>query len=156
RTEQAYIAREPGFVPLVDVAGARSLLVVPMLKEGELVGAIGIYRQEVRPFAEKQIELVKNFAAQAVIAIENARLPHELRGRCGGLTRSVDELRALGDVSQAVNSTVDLETVLTTIVAKATQLSSTEAGAIYAIYDADQEFRLSATYGMDEKVVDEI
>ena len=72
------------------------------------------------------------------------------------LARSVEELRALGDVSQAVNSTVDLETVLTTIVAKATQLSNTEAGAIYVFDDANQEFRLRATYGMDDTVVAEI
>ena len=93
------------------------LLVVPMLKEDELLGAIGIYRQEVRPFTDKQIELVQNFAAQAVIAIENVRLLNELRARTDDLARSVGELQALGDVSQAVNSTLDLETVLTTIVA---------------------------------------
>ena len=90
-----------------------------MLKEDELIGAIAIYRQEVRPFTDKQIELVQNFADQAVIAIENARLLNELRARTDELARSVEELRALGEVSQAVNSTLDLETVLTTIVAKA-------------------------------------
>ena len=87
-----------------------------MLKEDELIGAIGIYRQEVRPFTDKQIELVTNFAAQAVIAIENVRLLNELRARTDDLARSVGELQALGEVSQAVNSTLDLETVLTTIV----------------------------------------
>jgi signal transduction histidine kinase len=121
-----------------------------MLKENELVGIFAIYRQEVRPFTEKQVELVTNFAAQAVIAIENTRLLHELQARTGELAQSVGELRALGEVTQAVNSTVDLETVLTTIVAKATQLSSTEAGAIYEVDDSDQEFRLRATYGLEE------
>src|SRR5262249_47026064 len=145
-----------GTVALVNIAGARTVLEVPMLKEDDLVGVITIYRQEVRPFTEKQIELVSNFAKQAVIAIENARLLNELRARTTELARSVEELRALGDVSQAVNSTVDLETVLTTIVAKATQLSSTEAGAIYVFDDVNEEFRLHATYGMDERVVDEI
>ena len=89
-----------------------------------------IYRQEVRPFTDKQIELVETFADQAAIAIENVRLLDELRQRTDELGRSVDELRALGEVSQAVNSTLDLETVLSTIVAKAVQLSGTEAGAI--------------------------
>ena len=70
---------------------------------------IGIYRQEVRPFTDKQIELVQNFADQAVIAIENVRLLNELRARTDDLARSVDELQALGEVSQAVNSTLDLE-----------------------------------------------
>ena len=102
-----------------------------MLKDDELIGAIGIYRQEVAPFTDKQIELVTNFASQAVIAIENVRLLNELRARTDELAHSVDELRALGEVTQAVNSTLDLETVLTTIVTKAVQLSGTDAGAIY-------------------------
>ena len=131
----------------------RSLLNVPMLKEGELIGAIGIYRQEVRPFSGKQIELVTNFANQAVIAIENVRLLHELRTRTAELARSVEELRALGEVSHAVNSSLDLTTVLSTIVAKAVQLSATEAGTIYTFNEASQEFELRATYGMDEALI---
>jgi GAF domain-containing protein len=128
--------------PLVKLAGARTNLIVPMLKEDKLVGAIGIYRQVVQPFTEKQIQLVKNFAAQAVIAIENTRLLSELRQRTAELARSVEDLRALGEVSQAVNSTLDLETVLSTIVAKAVQLSGTEAGAIYG-YDEVARNRIS-------------
>ena len=151
--DPAYKQREPGAVRTVELAGVRTILGVPMLKEQELIGAIHIYRQEVRPFTDKQIELVKNFAAQAVIAIENARLLSELRERTGELSRSVEELSALGEVSQAVNSTLDLETVLTTIVAKATQLSSTEAGAIYVFDDASREFRLRATHGMDNALI---
>jgi GAF domain-containing protein len=155
-SERGYVEGDPRLVALVDSGGLRSMLLVPMLKETDLTGAIVIYRQEVRPFTEKQIELLSNFAAQAVIAIENTRLLSELRDSTSDLARSVEELRALGQVSQAVNSTVDLETVLTTIVAKATQLSRTEAGAIYVFDDLNEEFRLHATYGMDEKVVDEI
>jgi signal transduction histidine kinase len=88
-----------------------------------------------------------------VIAIENARLLDELQARTEELGRSVQELKALGDVTQAVNSTLDLETVLATIVAKAVQLSGTDAGAIYVFDEAQQQFRLSATYGMDEALI---
>jgi signal transduction histidine kinase len=114
---------------------------------------MGIYRQEVRPFTDKQIELVQNFAAQAVIAIENVRLLNELRARTDDLARSVGELQALGDVSQAVNSTLDLEQVLTTIVQRAVQLSRTDAGAIYVFDETRQEFKLRATYGMSEDMI---
>ena len=108
---------------LYKLAGARTTLAVPMRKDDELVGAIVIYRQEINPFTDKQIELVANFAAQAVIAIENARLLNELRIRTRELAQSVGELQALGEVSQAVNSTLDLETVLTTIVGRAVQVT---------------------------------
>ena len=126
---------------------------MPLLKENEVVGAFAVSRQEVQPFTDKQIALVQNFAAQAVIAIENARLLNELRQRTDELGRSVDELRALGEVSQAVNSTLDLEAVLSTIVAKAVQLSGTEAGAIYVFDNLQREFHLRATYGMDQELI---
>jgi signal transduction histidine kinase len=137
----------------VELARIRSFFVVPMLKDEELIGAIAIYRQEVRPFDDKQVELVTNFAAQAVIAIENVRLLNELRARTDELARSVGELQALGEVSQAVNSTLDLEQVLTTIVQRAVQLSRTEAGAIYVFDEARQEFKLRATYGMSDEMI---
>ncbi|MGB8823402.1 MAG: GAF domain-containing protein, partial [Pseudolabrys sp.] len=133
--------------------GHRTILSVPLLREKEAIGSLTVRRNEVRPFTPKQIELVTTFADQAVIAIENVRLFDEVQTRTRELAQSVGELRALGEVTQAVNSTVDLETVLTTIVAKATQLSSTEAGAIYVFDDAEQEFRLRATYGLDDTIV---
>ena len=139
--------------PIGKFAGARTLVIVPLLKDEQLLGAIGIYRQEVRPFTDKQIELVTNFAAQAVIAIENVRLLNELRARTDELARSVGELQALGEVSQAVNSTLDLEQVLTTIVGRAVQLSRTDAGAIYVFDEARQEFKLRATYGMSDEMI---
>ena len=137
-----------------DADVVRTVLAVPILKSDDLLGVMLIYHVEVRPFSDKQIALVETFADQAAIAIENFRLLDELRQRTDELGRSVDEQRALGEVSHAVNSTLDLETVLSTIVAKAVQLSGTEAGAIYVFGDAQREFHLRATYGMDQKLID--
>ena len=156
RSQPSYLEGDTSVVALADVGGARTILVVPMLKESDLVGTISIYRQEVRPFTDKQIELVGNFAKQAVIAIENVRLLNELRARTDQLGRSVEELRALGDVTQAVNSTLDLQTVLDTIVAKATQLSGTEAGVIYVFDQGSQQFQVRATYGMTADMIEVI
>jgi GAF domain-containing protein len=138
------------------LGGYRTVLAIPMLREGVPIGVMNLTRSEVRPFTDKQIELATTFADQAVIAIKNVLLFDEVQARTRELSESVEELRALGEVSQAVNSTVDLETVLNTIVAKATQLSGTEAGAIYVFDDTAQEFHLRATYGMDEAVIAEI
>src|SRR5215470_7967512 len=104
----------------------RTVLAVPIVKGDDLLGVMTIYRLEVKPFADKQIALLETFADQAAIAIENVRLFDEVQARTRELARSVEELRALGEVSQAVNSTLDLETVLATIVAKAVQLSNTD------------------------------
>jgi signal transduction histidine kinase len=138
-----------------DVEAIRTLLAVPILKGDDLLGVLGIYHlEEVMPFTDKQIALVETFADQAAIAIDNVRLLDALRYRTDELGRSVSELHALGEVSQAVNSTLDLETVLSTIVAKAVQLSGTEAGAIYGYDEQAREFRLRATYGMDQELID--
>ena len=150
---RAYLDRDPLAVTAVERGGVRTIMCVPMLREGELIGALSLYRKEVCPFTDKQIELLQNFAAQAVIAIENARLLSELRSRTNELAQSVGELQALGEVSQAVNSTLDLKTVLTTIVGRAVQLSRTDAGAIYVFDEERKEFRLHATHGMSENMI---
>ena len=137
-----------------DVERIRTILGVPILKGDDLLGVMMIYHLEVRPFTDQQIALVETFADQAAIAIENVRLLDALRQRTDELARSVGELRALGEVSQAVNSTLDLETVLSTIVAKAVQLSNTDAGAIYVFDEMDREFHLRATYGMNQELID--
>ena len=144
---QVHIARARGF---------RSIMLSPLMSNGTPTGLISVTRVEPGPFADHHVHMLQTFADQAVIAIENVRLFDEVQTRTRELSQSVDELRALGEVSQAVNSTVDLETVLNTIVAKATQLSSTEAGAIYVFDQIVQEFHLRATYGMDDAIISEI
>ena len=138
------------------LGGHRTTLATPLLREGIPIGAILIRRMEVRPFSEKQIELVKTFADQAVIAIENVRLFQELQARTRELARSVEELKALGQVSQAVSSTLNLETVLTTIVVQAVQLSGTDGGGVYEYDEATQEFSLRVTHHMDEELIEAI
>jgi signal transduction histidine kinase len=135
------------------LVGHRTIIAVPLMRKGEAVGVLTLRRSEVKPFTDKQITLLRTFADQAVIAIENTRLFEEVQARTSELSQSVEELRALGEVSQAINSTLDVETVLTTIVAKAVQLSGTEAGTIYTFDDSRQEFRLRATHGMDEEMI---
>jgi GAF domain-containing protein len=130
-----------------EIAQVRSMIGVPLMREGEPIGVIALARQRVEPFVDREIELVSTFADQAAIAIENVRLFDDVQQRIG-------ELRALGEVSQAVNSTLDLEKVLSTIVAKAVQLTNTMAGAIYGYDEWTQEFRLRATYGMDQDLID--
>src|SRR5262244_2629031 len=136
------------------ITGLRTVLNTPLLKEGVAIGCIGVRRTEVRPFSEKQIALLKTFADQAVIAIENVRLFQELQGRTRELVRSVEEMKALGEVSQAVSSTLELETVLTTIVSYAVQLSATNAGIIYEYDEPTQLFHLRASYQMEEELVE--
>ena len=135
------------------VGRQRTVLGVPLLREGTLVGVMILARTEIKPFTEKQVELVSTFADQAVIAIENVRLFEEVQARTRELSQSVEELRALGAVTQAVNSTLDLQTVLDTIVAKATQLSDTDAGVIYVFDEASCVFQLRATYGMTADMI---
>jgi len=123
-------------------AGFRTLLITPLVREGAVLGAIVIRRLDVRPFTDKQIALLQTFADQAVIAIENVRLFQELDARTGDLSRSVEELRALGEVGRALSSTLDLPTVLDTILARANVLAGTDGGAIYEFSPDTRRFEL--------------
>src|SRR5262249_6326083 len=139
---------------LLPIERARTVLAVPLLKESTLVGVMGMWRQQVHPFTDKQIALVKTFADQAVIAIENVRLFQELEARTRELVQSVGELKALGEVGQAVSSTLDLQMVLSTIVGHAVQLSGTSGGVIYEYDEVAEGFLLRASYRMEEALVE--
>src|SRR5712692_9516557 len=123
-----------------------------MFREGMLIGAFFIWRTEVRAFTDKQIELVTTFADQGVIAIENVRLFTELQARTAELTRSVDQLTALGEVGQAVSSSLDVDTVLNTIVGRAVQLAGADGGTLYEYDEGTESFELRATTNVDNQV----
>ena len=146
RADEGYLSGNPRIKALVESAGARTHLVVPMLKDDELVGAIVIYRQEVRPFGDKQIELVQNFAAQAVIAIENTRLLSELR-------KSLQQQTATADVLKVISrSTFDLRTVLDTLTESAARLCEADMAAITRQDDAFYYY--ATTYGYPPELDD--
>ncbi|MGC1746973.1 MAG: GAF domain-containing protein, partial [Pseudolabrys sp.] len=146
RAEQAYIEGDPGFVALVDLAGARTILVVPVLRDNGLVGALNIFRQEVRPFTDKQIELVTNFAAQAVIAIENTRLLNELRQRTDDLLESLEQQTATSEVLKVISSSPgDLEPVFNAMLANATRICEATFGHLW-LFEGNA-FRAVAVHG---------
>ena len=150
---QPYIERDPFVVSSVELGDFRTVVNVPMLKESELVGAIAIYRQEVRPFTEKQIELVTNFAAQAVIAIENARLLNELRRRTDDLSEALEQQTATSEVLQVISSSPgELEPVFQAMLEKAVRICDANFGNLY-LREGDA-FRIGATYGASPAYVD--
>jgi signal transduction histidine kinase len=132
-------------------AAFRSVVAVPMLQKGRAIGAVSVGRPDPGPFSERQISLLQTFADQAVIAIENVRLFQELRARTTELTRSVDQLTALGEVGRAVSSTLDVETVLQTIVMRANQLARTAGCNIWEYDKLRAEFRLRASHYADAR-----
>jgi class 3 adenylate cyclase/putative methionine-R-sulfoxide reductase with GAF domain len=143
---QGYLEKDPLVTATVDVGGGRTLVAVPMMKENEVVGAITIYRQEVQPFTPEQIELVQNFAAQAVIAIENARLLNELRESLRQQTATADVLKVIS------RSSFYLQTVLDTLVESAARLCAADKGTIQ-LREGDV-YRIRAHFGLAREAVE--
>jgi PAS domain S-box-containing protein len=145
---------------LARVSGYRSVLALPIMREGRALGAIAITRSgpdgAPYPFSGDDIPLLQTFSEQAGIAIEKVRLFNELEARTAQLTRSVGELQALGEVSQAVSSTLDLDAVLETIVGRAVQLSSSDQGVVYEFDESTGTFHQRATHGMSEEYLDTV
>jgi signal transduction histidine kinase len=140
----------PVFDMAAEFGGVRTIIVVGLFKESVPLGAFVISRGDVRPFSDKQITLLQNFAAQAVIAMENARLLDELRERTAELGRSVEELKMLSEVGQAVSSTLDLRSVLSSILTASLGVTWASAGAIFRYSPADRSFRLAEAVGWEE------
>ena len=146
RMDQAYIERNPRIVPLVEAAGARTFLAVPMIKEDSLIGAITIYWQQVQPFNAKEAEVLQSFAAQAVIAIENTRLLNELRQRTDDLTESLEQQTATSEVLSVISSSPgDLEPVFQTMLENAVRICEAKFGSLYR-FDGEN-FQFAAEVG---------
>src|SRR5579871_688282 len=151
KQEPAYLTGFPPIVELVEFGGARTLLLVPMMRENELIGVIAIFRQTVHAFTEKQIDLVTSFGSQAVIAIENARLLGELRERTDDLSESLQQQTATADVLKVISRSVyDLQTVLDTLVESAYKLCGANLGLLYLRGDDAFECKAIAGVGVSE------
>jgi signal transduction histidine kinase len=137
----------------VGQAGARTILGVPLLRQGAPIGVLLVIRRRVQDFTDKQIELLTTFADQAVIAIENVRLFDEVQARTRQLARSVSELEALGEVGRAIASTLDLRVVLDSILAHACQLADSGGGAIYVYDPVRRQFDLEAGHNMGQDLI---
>jgi signal transduction histidine kinase len=165
-TARAILTRAVAYVPdvsedpeyelqkLAQSIGFRSALAVPMLREGSPMGVITVTGAEPAMFTDHQIAMLQTFADQAVIAIENARLFNEVQERTAELGRSVEELKALGEVGSALSSTLDVDTVLTTILTRANQLAGTQAGQIFDYDEASQELSPRAAFGYTEDIAE--
>jgi GAF domain-containing protein len=148
-----YIEGHPAIVAISDLAGARTIVIVPMLRENELIGTIAIYRQEVRPFSEKQISLLTNFAKQAVIAIENTRLLKELRERTDNLSESLQQQTATSEVLEVISSSPDsLAPVFDKMLENATRVCGAEFGSMILIEGG--ELRQAALYNVPQPLAE--
>src|SRR5205823_3752726 len=136
RSDRAYLERDPNRVASVELSGQRTAICVPMLKGNELIGAFAVFRQEVRPFTDKQIELVTNFAAQAVIAIENTRLLNELRERTDDLSVALEYQTATGEILSSISGSItDAEPVFEAIVRNLRRLFGTRFATVLLLRD---------------------
>src|SRR5262249_20997017 len=152
-TNPAYIAGIPNVVAMADVAGARTIVVVPMLREDELIGVISIFRKEVRPFTDKQVGLVENFTKQAVIAIEYTRLLKELRHRTNDWTEAFQQQTGASEVLETIASSAGvLEPVFSKMLENATRICAAKFGTM-TIYE-DGGFRTVALYNAPKAYAD--
>ena len=152
RQQPRYVGHHPYVMSAID-AGYRTLLVVPMVRDNELLGTISIFRTDVQPFSDKQIELVTNFAAQAVIAIENTRLLHEFRQRTNDLTESLERQTAAAEVLEIIgNSAGELEPAFQAILENATRICAAKFGTL-SLYEGDK-FRNVALYNVPNTYAD--
>jgi len=142
--------------PDMQVQTPTASLYVPLIREQEAIGTLLVARDRAEAYTDREITLLETFADQAVIAIENARLFEELDGRTRALARSVEELRALGEVGQAVSSSLDLQHVLQMIITRAVEMAGGDNGAIYEVDEAASEFHHRASYRMDAVMIDAI